>query len=475
MNAARKIRRKSEQSGIALLLAIFVLLLVCVVGLAMMSASGTETSLSGNYRSSTAAYYAALSGLEEGRGRLLPKNPNYLSGIIPPYGTLLPLGTAIYIRNPIGGETVNPTNLGNPATYPDTDWATEFPNYNPPSTVQYAPSAINLAGSPNPLYKWVRINALTEFALKLDVNQTGGPFNKVQPIYFNGTNLTRTPTTYQALGVTALAALPDGSRKLLQYVVGPIPLGLRFNAALTMVSPGTPPSIASFDPPSVGTPFTFGINGSDQCSVQHLPAIGVLEPDDVTSMFTWTNANQPGQFQGTAPSNNEVLVSATTPMLYPTNSMNWGDPVQLANLVQVIHDNADNVIAGPATNADMPPAMNAAQPMTVMVNGDLALNGYTGYGLLLVTGKLTYSGDSGWQGIVLVIGQGTVVEQGSAGGGEFDGAVVVANITGGVLGATSWTLETPGGNGIHYNSCLVSSAQRPVTYKVLSFHEIPYP
>jgi Tfp pilus assembly protein PilX len=86
----RKIRRKGEQSGIALLLSIFVLLLVCVVGIAMLAASGTETSLSGNYRSSTSVYYAALSGLEEGRSRLLPQNPNSLNpAYIPAYGATL--------------------------------------------------------------------------------------------------------------------------------------------------------------------------------------------------------------------------------------------------------------------------------------------------------------------------------------------------------------------------------------------------
>src|SRR5215475_15796138 len=105
--------RKREESGIALLLSIFVLLLVCVVGIAMMAASGTETSLSGNYRSSTAVYYAALSGLEDGRGRLLPRNPDYFGTAVLP--SPLPLGHVIYIRNPLLGDspsTIDPTNLG---------------------------------------------------------------------------------------------------------------------------------------------------------------------------------------------------------------------------------------------------------------------------------------------------------------------------------------------------------------------------
>ena len=126
----------------------------------------------------------------------------------------------------------------------------------------------------------------------------------------------------------------------------------------------------------------------------------------------------------------------------------------------------------------MPSAMSFSNPQTVVVNGDLTLNGFTGYGLLLVTGKLTYSGDSGWKGIVLVIGQGVVEETGSANTGEIDGAVFVANVVpGGVptLGPSSYTVANPGGKGIYYNSCWIAKAQKPISYKVLSFREIPYP
>src|SRR5215475_10442574 len=290
--------RKREESGIALLLSIFVLLLVCVVGIAMMAASGSETSLSGNYRSSTAVYYAALSGLEEGRGRLLPRNPNYLgAGLLP---SPLPLGHVIYIRNPLPGDavtTIDPRNLGNPATFPDTEYQNEFPLQNPPSNVQYAASAPTItspANTPNPPYKWVRINALTENALQIDVNYTSGgaTFNKNQLVYFDGSNLTRSVTPNQAFGVTALAALPDGSQKLLQYVVGPSTLQVPIAAAVTLAGPGTVGSVISFNPPSSAT--SYHINGRDQqgsgalacgSTQPDLPAVGVYNNYDYTSVY----------------------------------------------------------------------------------------------------------------------------------------------------------------------------------------------
>src|SRR5271154_7547699 len=111
-------RRKTPEAGVALLIAIFTLLLIAVVAISLIVAAGMETSLSGNYRSSTSAYYAARAGLEEGRGRLLSRNPNYFNttspGFIP---TTLALGQVRYVTNPVGAENVL-------TAYPDTEYAT---------------------------------------------------------------------------------------------------------------------------------------------------------------------------------------------------------------------------------------------------------------------------------------------------------------------------------------------------------------
>src|SRR5277367_5297963 len=93
MNKNHKTRRRAEK-GIALLIAIFVLLLISVVAIALLVSSGTETALGANYRSSSTVYYAALAGLEEARGRLLPKNPTYLGTSTIP--NPLPLGQTVY-------------------------------------------------------------------------------------------------------------------------------------------------------------------------------------------------------------------------------------------------------------------------------------------------------------------------------------------------------------------------------------------
>jgi len=122
--------------------------------------------------------------------------------------------------------------------------------------------------------------------------------------------------------------------------------------------------------------------------------------------------------------------------------------------------------------------------MTVVINGDLDLTGWhnTGYGLLLVTGNLNYDPDAGWDGIVLVIGQGTVT--GSKGGnGEFLGAFLVASTRDssgslwpdpnlGLLSVNFSGGAPMGGNGIYYSSCWIQAAMPATNYRILSFHEI---
>jgi len=493
----RKIWRRRKQAGVALLLAIFVLLLVAVVGIAMMAASGTETSLTANYRSSTSAYYAALSGLEEGRGRLLPKNPNYLSCCIPPFGSTLPLGQVIYITNPLASDPVpsDPTNYGNPQAYPDTEY-TIREGFAPPTYVKVS-SAQTLAGSPNPLYKWVRINAINERAILVDVNNTNpGPpnsdwfqfLNTPQLIYFDGKNLTRSVTQYQALSVTALAALPDGSTKLLQYVVAPVALQIPISAALTIAGPGSVGNVAVVNQPSMPN-YSFSIHGDDQAPGNNgglppcptkpsLPAIGVLNDADYTNVHDNTLVNpQPGNYTGGGVSTPSVSPS---PYVHPSNTtVDMTDAVSLSNFLPIVQNGADSVLNGPRTEADMPSAMTSLNPMTIYVNGPLTLNNsFTGYGLLVVRGNLTYSGDSGWKGIVIVLG-GTITATNAPGSnGEFDGAVYLANLpTGGgvTLGQPTYNIANHAGQGIYYHSCWVSASLKPITYKVISFREIPYP
>src|SRR5437762_11570046 len=82
MKSNRLNRRKRSESGVALLIAIFVLMLISVVAISLIVASGGESALAGNYCSSASAYLAGTAGLEEARGRLLPKNADYFNNVL---------------------------------------------------------------------------------------------------------------------------------------------------------------------------------------------------------------------------------------------------------------------------------------------------------------------------------------------------------------------------------------------------------
>src|SRR5260370_20723027 len=122
-------KRSNSENGVALLVAMITLLLISGVAVAMIVASGAESSINGNYRSSSSAYYASLAGLEEGRGRLLPGNPNTILGGngIPAFNTIpMPVTQVTYIANPntAAGETLTSVLT----TYPDNQYDLEFGN-----------------------------------------------------------------------------------------------------------------------------------------------------------------------------------------------------------------------------------------------------------------------------------------------------------------------------------------------------------
>src|ERR1700682_326184 len=111
MNATYKSRKRKPESGAAMLIAIFALLLISVVAIALLVSSGTDTTLAGNYRTSTSAYYAGLAGLEEGRGRLSSHNPDFINNnpatpnFVPILsGQTLSNTQLLYILNPANGE-----------------------------------------------------------------------------------------------------------------------------------------------------------------------------------------------------------------------------------------------------------------------------------------------------------------------------------------------------------------------------------
>jgi hypothetical protein len=467
----------------ALVIAIFTLMLISVVATALVLMAGTETALKGNYKSAMHAFYDAKAGLEEGRGRLWARNPNSIASCVLPGGELImTVGQVCYIVNPSPGEVVNPLDLsaGNP--YADVEYRQEWGKDVTDATVQVQPfitstspvASANIAG---PLYKWVRITPRTEASVSVNFDADGDSIVDTTPLLFDGKNVFDSkngvpPGAAQVLTITSLAVTPYGSRRMVQCTVtaGSLAAAMpSFPSALTLDGNGV-----TFKGPS-GTS-SFSINGNDMDAPSGTQSgVGAIGFTNSSDSSTISAAAIPAS-NYLSPSGVTAIGSVSVPTLLQT-------PSSLDALVQSITQSADKVINGPVTQSGsiniMPSGMSATNPMIVVVNGDLTINGWhnTGYGVLLVTGTLTYDPDASWDGIVLVIGKGQFVST-QIGTGQINGVLLIAQtrdpLSGNLLSALGPASfkQTGGGNGIHYSSKWVAAAQSLAPYQVLSFREI---
>ena len=111
------------ERGIALLLAMFALLLLSVIGVGMMYSTNMESSINSNFRDKQGSLYAALAGLQEARDRIQPATHNIIAPTsLPGFVATASAGSAglIYI---VANSSVDPTNPGN--RYFDTELCQE--------------------------------------------------------------------------------------------------------------------------------------------------------------------------------------------------------------------------------------------------------------------------------------------------------------------------------------------------------------
>jgi len=516
MKTSHRIHRTHSESGIALLIAIFVLMLISAVAISLVVSSGTESSLAGNYRTTLSAKFAATAGIEEARGRLVPSNPNPIALPLVGAPAYLPANQVVYITNPAVGE---PGGAGLLGLYPDTEFDREFTGAPTlaAATKTYVNSIWTGALNNGPLYKWVRINAATKKSLGVNVDNTGlAAVNAATPLYYdtgvipasivvppavgNVPGPVLPPTQKQIYEITALAVLPNGSQKLLQYAVTPVNFGLNFQGALTLGG-----QVGNFQGANSNQ---YRMNGTDGSGSAPLPAgCAIPNPPAVNAGIAVTPGLDTGNVSGltnqayvtnSLPRPDHYLGSGGTPSVQSVvQTGSLSTPDSLDQLVQTLKASADVVMGpnppvGPTYNNSgtvynfgqsgpgytWPSDMSASNPKVIFADGSFDLGPNTGYGLLVVTGNFQYHGNSGWNGIILVIGDGTTTFLGNGGGnGEFDGAIFAAttrDASGKQLpnyGNVNFDITGGGGNGIYYNSCWINRVQQPPSYQILSFQE----
>jgi Tfp pilus assembly protein PilX len=490
-----RIPRKSER-GIALILALLVLLLVSAVLMGMIMMSNTETNISANFRDEQTAYFASTAGIEEVRDRMRSSATNSLSSNIPT--TALPGATngVLYITNPASGETVTPwLPLG--TNYPDTEICKEVtcasgaPTGSWYATTQSA--STTYAATPILPWKWVRVMAK---ANKSDtgtmrVTSVDGTTNGNR-VCWTGTNEISTAAAscpaananyLPVYELTALAVTSSGSRRMTQYEVERTTFPSMPGA---MILDGPNPDFGT-NPHSA----VFGVNGADTAqgpnagvgcgAPANQPALGANGSGSATSLAG--QLNRPGSYTSSTPYTATPAVSDVSTALGPLATVDG-----LTNLVNSITAAAGPSNVFPNANSSTPTNLGTdAAPVINVVQGDFSLGG-SGTGILLVTGTLTMSGSPSFNGLILVIGKGNVVKNGG-GNGTLNGSLFVANLysdtpptyTNPIALGHNNSPGTPtvawngGGNAtIQYDSCWISSVTQAFPYKLVAQRELIY-
>lgn len=508
---------RSRQSGVALVIAIVGLLLVTAVAAGMILLETSETNVDANYREQQVALMAAKAGLQEARDRILSTNasPVTLPCDLPngtPTGTCGKAGfaatSATYITAP--GVTPAPgSSIFNVSTA-DSEFLGEtglgaLPVY---GTFNSSTTYSGPAANPIP-YQWVRINLKTNGSAHTNngtpyyVNATQPAANQVmydagaQTECVAGTPAPSPCATSSTLGpvyeLTSFAVTRNGATAMVQDEVVALSFNLNLNSPLTI--PGT---VGSFSGGNSNNYQIVGIDGQGGapavpgCTANSAggPAVAVSNGGSATTVQQ--GLPRPAHYTGNTCSyysgNSGCIGNATLP-----DTM--GTPAELEQTIQQIKQVAQS--GNTCVGCSSPPGGNytfsniltamggswsnsSDNPQVIYVNGNLDISSATGSGILVVTGNLNYNGASGWNGIVLVVGQGTTTYNVNGGGnGQFDGAVFVAttrDANGNILpsyGTSDFNINGGGGSGIFYNSCWINSVQQPVTYKLLSAKQIP--
>ena len=308
--------RRRKQSGIALLVAMFALLLLSAIGMGMMFSANTETNVNANYREKQMAIYAAMAGAMEVKDRLTSTGDITVPSDVPSTSA----ANVFYIINPKAGETVAPWDYTN--KYYDTELchdnvlgltgtygiqcpaaSTSFPAGSSWYSIRDNSSA-GYTGvfklNPPLDYKWARVQLKTNNSTNFPAD--GNTSNSGQ-VCWNGMNQIPRPAGY------GVDCVPDGS------------------LTITVTNGGsgysTAPTVTISAPPSGGTQATVGSvsigNPSGQLNAIAIDngGAGYITPPTVT-------IGPPAS--GTTATATATVVGVGSPVVAPLVINNIGSP-----------------------------------------------------------------------------------------------------------------------------------------------------
>ena len=476
----QSLRSKHEQ-GIALMVAMFALLILTLIGLAMLTRATTEVLINDNFKRAKTNYFTAEAGTEEARFRLTPIAAG--NRIDTAFSDLTASTRVVYLR---ANTSIDPANQSASNRYRDTEYA-GISTRNESGTQSSVTSTIygqtptyytSLMTGTVP-FAWVKVTRKTETLAGQNVDADGA--NQNTSVYYGPTLATGVVSQYvkdaasaltrnhtQSNPVYLLTAMSlDGTgaqRKIQTEVVVPPPISA--NAAVDSYQ-------------NVDFQGNLNISGHDECH----PGDDAYSVYGASSPGTIDNPNGSQTVEGTDPPPPAVPGSPST---CPGCGWSWDIPTMINQyknnpLFKSIDTTGTGVscsgtpvsCSGSNANLGTPPnvpppgtATNSPVPKFYYSPGDLHLtaNNTEGYGILIVDGDVTFHGGVYFEGII--IAKGTFNFTG--GGGDS------INIRGAIIAGDSisdTTSDLGGSIEIQYNSCSIANVFTQMPMTVLTFKD----
>lgn len=396
-------RTMSGESGAALLTVLMLSTLLLAAGgtLILVSTMSSRTAIDST--AEMQAYYGAEGGLQA--------TLNVLRGNVAPVSGM-PSGSKISFRNAV---TLSNSNL--PSDSSASARLSGWLNYD------YTPAGASIAD---------RVSMTSSYS-----SQNGIAFSVVVSDPDNTPVANGEPTRLR-LRVTGYG--PKGALKKLELVVKRTNFDYDPVATIMMRSSddGTPVTFTTGD--SAAKDYS-GHDHGDSTNI--LPAFGSNTVADMGIQVDSANKN-----------------TVADPIAANVNTSSLPSWLQTANQARafVTTQKANAVSQGRYFSSFNGNAGSSSSPAFTFVDGNCVLDG--GAGLLIVTGNLELNGNPSFDGLILVLGTGTINRDGG-GNGNIYGAITVAkfdqNGTGGFL-APSFTTNGAGTSTIQYDSTAVRRA-----------------
>jgi len=430
-----RMRGASNERGAALITALMVATLVLAAGGALILTTGMSTTTSIDATAEMQAYYGAEAGLQQ--------SLNALRGNLPPSGGV-PAGTKLTFRNAITRDKTNASTDPNSAPLRLSGWL----QYNYTSTGSAYADRVKVSPTDNTY-----------------TPRTGVAFNV---LISDPDNTCANCGDPSRLVIQSIGYGPKGAMKRLEMVVHRNYFNFTPPAALTLAG-GTGMTL------NLGNSNASGYTGNDihNPPVAGLPTVAVSSANQAGAQTAIDNLNaQGGGTPQVTPSTAAALTSSNTP-----------DFLQTADAARAFLHTAADIAQGDNRYFGSQAAVvgglgTSAAPLTTFIDnyGGAAVDlgaGYQGCGLLIVTGPLITHGQTDFEGLILVLGNGTFNREGN-GNGHIDGGIIVANFdpngTGG-FGSPVFSVNGGGNSDVRYNSDAIRKAFDSAGVFVAGIHE----